>query len=350
MGTIRPFERADLPAVTALMEARLPGWLWGESLLAETLVDHPWADPEIPSLVAVDDDEVIGFMGAQVRRMRIDDRAIRGVCCSHLVVADRATALTGARLVRKMLSGPQDLSWTDSATDTVMRMWGALGAYFDHTRACDWMLVLRPARWVAAALAARARRATFARDLTAFDAVPLQALRPGARRNSHIPEAGVSGSDPGIEGLIEALPSITADARLRVDYDAPHLEGVFSQIRTALGPPTRRVVIRDGSPIGWYAYVPQEGGIARVLHVSTLEREADAVLGDLIDHARTEGVNLLTGRAEPYLGAALKRRGAGLGYSRHRQLVIHTRDSEIRELLASSSSRLTSLDGEWFVT
>lgn len=351
METIRPFERDDLPAVAALIEARLPGWIWGEKLLAKTLVDCPWADPELPSLVAVDaEDEVIGFMGAQVRRMRLDDRSIRGVCCSHLVVADRPVGLAGARLVRKMLSGPQDLSWTDTATDTVLRMWGALGAYLDQTRACDWMLVLRPGRWLAAVLAARARRAPFARDLTPLDAVPLQALRPGNRGHPDGRPAGIRGTEPSTEELIEALPSLTADARLRVEYDAPHLERLFSQIRTALGPPTRRVVSRNGSPIGWYAYVLQPGGIGRVLHVSTLEPEADVVFEDLIDHARTEGANLLTGRAEPYLRAALKRRGAGLAYSRHRQPVVHTRDSQIRELLASSSSRLTPLDGEWFVT
>lgn len=351
MAAIRPFTRADLPAVAALVEARLPGWIWGESLLAETLVDHPWADPELPSLVALDDrDEVVGFMGAQVRRLRLDERSIRGVCCSHLVVtADRRAGVAGTLLLRQMLGGPQDLSWTDTATDDVVRLWRGFGGELDYSRSCDWMLVLRPVRWARRILGARIRRQELGRWLTPVAAFPGQGAGPRLMPRA-FPDRppDVTAEEATAATIVEQIPTLTDKMRLRVDYDQEHLETLFAQLETAVGPVVRRLVHRAGGPIGWYVYAHQPSGVSRVLHISALEAETDAVIGELVDHARANGSTVLTGRAEPYLHRSLRRRFAVLGFAR--QPVFHTRNQEIRGLLATSSSLLTVLDGEWFAT
>jgi hypothetical protein len=351
MAKIRPFARDDLPAVAALVDARLPGWRWGESLLVETLFDHPWADPDLPSFVALDErDEVVGFMGAQVRRMRLDDRMVRGVCCSHLVVvADRRAGLAGTLLVQRMLSGPQDLSWTDTATDGVVRMWRGFGGHLDYSRSCDWMLVLKPLRWAGATLRARARRQGLGRWLIPVGAVPIQAAGPRLLpRAFPAPPTDVSAETATVDAIIAHLPALTREVRLRVDYDRAHLDQQFAQVEAAAGPLVRRLVHRGGSPIGWYAYARLPSGVSRVLHLSALESETDAVVGELIEHARADGTTVLAGRAEPYLHRPLRHRFAVLGYAR--QPVFHTRNPEIRSLLTTSSSLLTVLDGEWFAT
>lgn len=351
MEDVRPFERKDLAAVTALIGARLPGWRWGESMLVDTLFEHPWADPDLPSLVALDErEQVIGFFGAQVRRMRLDGRPLRGVCCSHLVVAaDRPVGLAGTLLVRKMLSGAQDLSWTDSATDDVVRMWNVFGGYLDYTRACDWMLVLRPGRWLGELGASFARRRGLKRALVPVDALPFQAAgRRLARAAFPTPSPGVRGEQSTVAELVDEMPSMTKRVRLYVDYDRPQLERLFAQIGAAIGPVAHRVVRRSGSSIGWYAYVAQPGGVIRVLHILAPEADLDAVVGELVGHAREAGGVVLTGRAEPHLRKPLMSHSAVLGYSR--QPLIHTRYPEVRDVLATSSSRLTSLDGEWFTT
>lgn len=333
------------------MDARLPGWRWGESLLAETLFDHPWADPDLPSFVALDErDEVVGFMGAQVRRMRLDERMLRGVCCSHLVVAaDRRAGLAGTLLLQRMLSGPQDLSWTDTATDTVVRIWRGFGGHLDYSRSCDWMLVLKPFRWAGAILRASARRQALGRWLTPVGAFPIQAAGPRLMpRAFPAPPPEVSDEEATVAAIVAHLPALTRKVRLRVDYDRAHLDHLFAQVEAAAGPLVRRLVHRRGSPIGWYAYVRQPSGVSRVLHLSALESETDAVVGELVEHARADGTTVLTGRAEPYLHWPLRRRFAVLGSAR--QPVIHTRNPEIRSLLATSSSLLTVLDGEWFAT
>ena len=52
--------------------AEVPAWL------KRTLFEHPWFDPEIPSLVYIDDSgEIMGFIGSHVRRMRFDGEPVR---------------------------------------------------------------------------------------------------------------------------------------------------------------------------------------------------------------------------------------------------------------------------------
>lgn len=348
MASIRPFERADLPAVAALMEARLPGWRQDESFLAKTFVDHPWADPELPSLVAIEEPgEVLGFVGVQVRRLRIDERPARAVCLSNLVVAaDRRVGVAGTLLLRRAISGPQDLSWSDFTTETVVRWWRMLGGHVDYPRSHDWMLVLHPVRWVGAMLSAGARGQARGSGLAPVRALPAQAAgrRLVPRAFPPLP-TGVDG-EPATAALIaEHLPTIARDIRLRVDYDEAQLDHLFAHIEASADPLVRRLVRRGGDPIGWYAYLRRPHGVCRVLHLSAPAAETDAVVGELIEHTRAQGAAVLSGRAEPHLHEPLRRRLAVLGFAG--QAVTHSRDPEIHALLTTSSSLLTYLDGEW---
>jgi hypothetical protein len=318
--------------------------------LANTLIDSPWADPELPSLVAVDaEEEIVGFIGAQVRRLRLDDRELRGVCCGHLTVAsDRGAGHVGALLLRRVLSGAQDLTWTDSPTEGVVRMWRAFGGHSDHPRSCDWMLVLRPLRWSAGVLAQMARRGAM-REAMPVAAVPVQASGGRLVPRAFPPcPSGVRSEEAAAGAVVDQLPALTRGLRLRVDYDQPYLDRLLAQVDAAMGGLVRRIVRRDGDPIGWYCYLCRPGGASRLLHVCAPEPELDAVVSELTEHARTRGSAALTGRLEPHLEAPLRRRLAALGFAR--QPLIHAPDPEVHALLATSSSLLTHLDGEWYVT
>lgn len=349
MTEIRPLERTDLKAAIALLKARLHWWTHDESFLAQTLIDCPWADPELPSLVATGDQgELLGFIGAQVRRLRFDDRELRGVCCAHLTVAaDRSAGAAGALLLRRLLSGRQDLTWTDSPTAGVVRMWRAFGGYTDHPRSCDWMLVLRAFRRVRGLLAVRARASV--REALPVAAAPLRALA-GRVTPRAVPELppGVSGEDATAATIVSCLPALTDGLRFRVDYDQPYLDQLFNQVESEMGTLVRRIVRRDASPIGWYAYLSRPRGASRVLHLCASRADVEAVVGELTDHARSNGSAALAGRLEPHLEGPLRRRPAVIGFAR--RPVIHVRDPELHAALATSSSLLTRLDSEWYVT
>ena len=349
MTEIRALESADVPAVAALVAARLPGWTYGRELLFESLLEHPWADPELPSLVAVDESgEVLGFMGAYVRRLRFDDRTLRGVCCSHLVVADDPrVGLAGTLLLRRMLLGPQDISWTDSATDTVVRDVGgfrrvprlpALGGLDAGAAAAS--LAAEHDRDQGPRRAPRTRRGA-----GRGAAVPGGGSAPAPRR---VPRPRGRGRREGCRAaeIAAVLPEVSRELQLRVDHDDAYLEDLFGQVRRALGSlvtphrlpgraPDRLVCVRPAP--GWrQPRASRFGGRA----------DADDVLGELVEHAQAGASAVLTGRAEPHLRSALEHRLAALGFAR--QPVLHVRDVEIRALLATDRALLSHLDGEWF--
>ena len=176
MASIRPLEREDLPAVAELITAHI-GWRRDRAALERSLIDHPWSASEPTTLVAVDDTgRVIGSIGAQERPLLFEGSSLRGVCVSHLVVdpSQRAGA-AGALLVRTLLGGDQDLTFTDSGTEEVVRIWAAFGADVDHARTGGWMVITSPARWLARVGRNRLRRSKNQRRFLPTAALPLHA-------------------------------------------------------------------------------------------------------------------------------------------------------------------------------
>ena len=356
MAEIRPLERADLPAVLELLRSQIRGWALDERLFAGLVLDDPWGDEDLPSLVAVGPaNEIVGFTGVQVRRMRLDERPIRGVHSGHGVVKpDRRGGAVGALLIGRALSGPQDLTWSDGAIDPVVGVFRTFGGQLDHARACDWLLVLRPVRWLRAVVAAGVRRRP-SRHLVPVGALPFQALGPRiVPRAFPARLAEVTGVDATSSQIVESLPTINKRLRLWVDHDEEHLEHLFGLVRYATDLPFFRGVffcrlVRVGDrPVGWYAYVARPGGASRVLHLGATERHVELVLSDLVDHAREQGSIALAGRAEPHLQWALHFRLPALGYAR--QPTILAKDPELAALAVTSASLVSRLDGDLFST
>jgi hypothetical protein len=354
VAAIRPLQRADLPAVADLLRTYLPGWKEAsdlEGFLAGTLLDDPWADEELPSLVATaDGGGVVGFIGVQVRRLRFGDRELRGVCaCNCVVSADQRGSAAGAFLLRRVMNGPQDLSWSDQASYEITRMWRAFGGEVDYARICDWMLVLRPARWLAGAARGFAGRRGIGREEIPVGALPFQAAGRRLLPRAHAAaDPGVTGEDAGASEIAAAVPEITRGVSAHVAYDAAFLAHLFKQVEALRGPVVRRLVHRDGRPIGWYACVQDAPGITRVLNLSALGADADAVLAELIADSRARGTVVLSGRMEPHLLDPLRSRMAVLGFAR--QPTIHGRGPDMHGLLAHRPPLITQLDSEWFVT
>jgi GNAT superfamily N-acetyltransferase len=345
MTTIRPMDRDDLPLVAAL----LPDWASNQRGLGAAVLDYPWADEELPSLVAVDDDDgVIGFIGSQVRRMQFDGREIRGVCCTQLAVApEHRGGPAGARLLRQLVSGPQEVTWSDGATDPVRRVWQALGGHLDYPRAADFFLLLRPARWLAGVGRALAKREPVGREQIPVGGFPFAALGQRLNRREPVDRTGITGADAVVAAIVESQPEIWPKLRVGVEWDEPQLKHVFAEVDGAVGPLVSRVVRRNGRPIAWYAYLLRPGGISKILHFAAAERDAEQAFADLVDHARSAGSAGLAGRAEPHLEETLRHRLAVLGLAR--QPILHAKDPELAAALATGSALLTRLAGEVFV-
>jgi predicted N-acetyltransferase YhbS len=345
LATIRPLAREDLPAVAALLRAHLAVLPTRdvEPFLAATLFDDPWADRELPSLVAEDGGALAGFIARQPRRLELDGEPLQAVCCSYLTVApEYRTGALAARLARAALDGPQRLTYSDAAGDLVVRLWRVLGGDVDNARSSDWVIALRPWRWLAELAQATARRTEFGTT-----ALPLHILWRRTRRGLLAPEPGVRGERADVAALAAAQAPLTRRLRLRPVADAAQLGHVLATARATGRRVECRIVYRDDRPIGLWACLARPGQPAQVLAFLAHERDGRSVLAQLAREAMGWQATSLVGRLEPHLRDTVRPFTPALTLTR--MPVMHARDDAVRAALSSSASFLPRLATEWWI-
>jgi hypothetical protein len=354
VSQIRPVQHADLPQVAELYERTMrSGRPTPDAGLAcyfgRTLLDQPWADPDIPSLVFdAGYGRIVGFQGSHVRRVLIDGRQIRMACAGQLFTDPRTRQLVvGARLLRSYLSGPQDLTITDGATPAVHEMWVRLGGYALHPGSIVWTRLFRPFRAVAdlwLELKAKARLRTLATPIWAvLDASTTRITRPSAR------PARVHADALTARAFLHHQRDVLGDARLRVDYDEPFVEWLFremSAVRTR-GALVRQLLRRDDRVLGWYIAYFKPRGLSHVVDVKATRGHLETVLDCLFADAWQSGVGALEGRLEHRLYEPLSRRSCLLRYGE--RALYHSRDPEVLAAISLGRSALSRLDGEWWM-
>jgi GNAT superfamily N-acetyltransferase len=351
----RPLAREDLPAAAALVardllaEAPADGAL--EDFLARSLLDSPWADPEIPSLVAVDaDGRLLGLVGAEVRRSRLGGREVRLAWAEHLVVdPDARGHAVGVGLLRRLLGGPQDATISDNASDVVERVWVRLGGTKLDLKAIHWVKVFQP--WAVGAHLAephvRRPRARAALDRVA----PLLDRATAAASNGylHAPPPRTVAEPLTPHALLEHHAQVVDPAGLHAEYDEAALDWLWRELDRV--PRRGRLVANlvrapDERALGWYLYLLRPGWRSEVLQVAARPRHLPAVLDHLFWHAADEGSAALRGRLEPGLLDAVVSRHCVLW---HRGgALVHTRDAELALAVQTEGSLLTRLEGDWF--
>jgi hypothetical protein len=356
MSVIRPLEREDLREAAALFELVMrSGQRRSEpalvGLLERTLLDQPWFDPELPSLVATDSEgRIAGLLAAEVRRMRLNARPLRIIWSQHLAVdpEHRHEAL-GALMLARMLRGPQDATVTDTATDLVRQMWVRLGGNVLHLKGIHWVRVFRPwhvaARLAAPRLSRPRARATLRPIAGALDVVT---HRAAARLLDPAP-IDVRAEPLTPHTLAEAIPTICKRLALYPDYDEASLDWLFGElVRVPRRGELVAHLVRDkgGRALGWYIYYLRPGWRSEVLQVGAGERQVGDVLDHLLWHAHTHGSAALRGRLEPGLVEPVVRRHCLLW---HRGgTLIHSRDPELLRAVHSEAALMTRLEGEWW--
>jgi len=355
---IRPLELDDVEQVASLYEhvARSgsrkppPGLA---DYFVRMFLEPPNADPEIPSLVYEDaHGKVVGFIGSSVRPMMFDGTSIRvGVSGQLVTEPEVRKQAVGAFLMRDYnMLGKQDLTITDTASETVRRIWEGIGGETSQLASMGWVRIFRPLSFVsdyfvyrdrARALASGARRVFVPVDglITRMRPASVSRVAAEVRLEPMTPEL-----------LAEALSSLGDNIRLRPDYDddfAGWLLGEVAAVRTR-GELVARIVRRDGVVCGSYAYYAPRRGIAQVLHIAGRERDLGDVLDVLFQDAWERGASGVQGRVEAQLRHPLSERRSLFHASGYLAL-IHARDPEILHAIQAGNSLMTRLDGEWWM-
>jgi hypothetical protein len=348
-GGIRPFRREDLPAVVALRRAmyrhsahRSPEEL--AAYLTRVFLDPCRRDVDLPSLVHLDPaGDPDGFVGLIPRSFRFRQRALRVAVPTQLMVRPGSPVGTAQRLLRTLLDGPQDLTFSDAANESARRLWLQVGGSVAAVPSLSWTLPLRRARFaltrfhgspwgrLAGVLARPACALLDLRDPPGLAAGRVESLDPVR----HLPI---------LRSILDAWP-------LHPDYDPALLAWQSQELarRQLHGPLTARLV-RDtgGTGIGWYVYFLNRGGVAEVVQLGARPGEVARVLNRLVHEAWRHGVVALSGRLEQGLMAPLGVRGLSLERSGPWCLVA-ARDPAIRAAVLGGEAFLSRLEGEWWL-
>jgi hypothetical protein len=347
MTSIRPFTERDLPQVTSLYEREIrsghnppPRGLAG--YFRRTFLEHPWVDPDLPSLVfEAEDGRIAGFLGSHVRRFRFDGRPITLACSGHLVTEPSLRHLApGAFLLRRYFDGPQDVTITDGANAAAQRLWERLGGLTLHLSCVDWVRVLRPVAF-GLQYAARRRSDGFARAVAPV--LPRRRRRARAQEPLRLEELTP-------RALVEGIRELASSFRLHPDYDEGFAEWLFRELDAVS---TRGRMLRslarteDGRVLGWWVAYASRGAVGEVMQVAAADGAEQTVLEHLCREAGEVGAAALRGRIEPRMLPALWARNRLLRYTGG--ALVQSRSDELLQVLRSRRTLLTRLDGEWWM-
>ncbi|MYZ49551.1 hypothetical protein [Propylenella binzhouense] len=353
MSEVRSLVPGDIPAVARLFQktfrdgsAPSPAL---EDHLAEIFLQHPWQDPELVSKVAAGADGVTGFIGVLPARMRFAGRTVRAAVAGSLMVeAPDADPTAGARLVRSFVSGPQELSITETANDLSRGLWDRLRGVTIPAGAFDWLKPLKPAGFLTALAAEVVPAFGPLRHLARPVDAPLAAwFGRGARRPAPSRRGARAVAPAGPAEFAEAVLSLARSYALAPDWDQGSLSWFLGQSehKDRFGPTVRRIVVEPrGAEIGAFVYHGRPRGIARVLNLFASPGDEMRVVSALIEEARAAGHAGLRGRGDPRLLDALARHNAILFH--RASLIVHSKDRALIDAIAAGDALVTGLAGE----
>lgn len=354
---VRPLEPQDIPAVGRLfVKAFRKRSRTSEPTLAllehlkQVYFDNPWHDPAITSRVFVDGTgEIKGFIGVHVQPMHFEGRPLRVAFAGSLTVdePDRHP-LAGARLIRSFLSGPQDISITETANTKALRMWQKLGIPLDTQYSLNWIRLLRPATATVSVLKHRrdAARFLFPPAHLADKAVarlmsdPFRPhLEPGPRRLMFL--------DTDRSTFERAALELSHLYPLRPDWDETSLAWFSSHgaVKRNFGEPCYRLATgRDGTPVAAYVYFRRADDFAWLLQSFVRPQQAGDLIDDMLMDAHRFGCSAVRGAAQPWLhGALICRRTLFLSRTFY---LVHAKDKTLMAPFRDGMALASGLAGE----
>ncbi|WDZ80797.1 hypothetical protein PWG15_23845 (plasmid) [Ensifer adhaerens] len=360
MSEVRSLERADIPAIAGMFQRvfrndqRTPPPTLAP-YMQHLYLDAPGCDPEIRPLVHVNDRGVIsGFVGVNVLPMVLNGRRLRAAICGSLMVEDHENdPLAGARILKAFLAGPQDLSFSETASDVSAQMWTRLRGVVLPQYSLDWVRVIRPASFSLSVASSRIKLARLAAPFAqAADSVYRKWMAPGEQRWSAVSatgtnQTGLTTQETDRNGFAAVVDRFIAQFPLRPEWAEGQLDYILgdAEQKPEQGELVYALVTaRTGALVGTFAYYAKAGGIGRVLQLLALPGQAGPVIDCLIDHASRRGLPGLRGRTQPALMEAML--GRRIAFLHVASAVLHSRDPAIVQACRDGQGFFNGIAGE----
>jgi hypothetical protein len=353
LGEIRNFAHADAGAVAGLFQktfrraGAVPHSL--EAYLIGAYLEHPWFESEIASRVHVDaQGRVNGFIGVFPGRFEHRGKAYRGAVAGTLMAEDPARdPLAGARLLRSVVKGPQDITISETTNPVSKRLWEPLGGTIVPLLSMDWFRPLKPAGAVVAALAEKYPSAAWLGPMgTAADWLTQKWAKsafgispPGARV--------VTSTDVTAHEFAAAVVALSHHVELRPSWTTADVEWLVSHAsrKERYGAPRQTIVrSRKGAILGCYLLHVKPRGVGRVLQLLAAPGAAGEVIDALFRESDEAGAVGVRGRAMPQLMDAMLVRNCL--FLHRASTVYHTNDRELAGAIEEGRALITGLAAE----
>lgn len=355
---IRPLTLEDIPQIPRLLATELGPHVEPsphlcaviENLMPRLFLDTPHADPEMPGLVSVaDDEQLTGMIGRITRRMEFRGEPIRAaVACELFVDPAHRSQMLGVKLLKKVMAGPQDLLFSDIANETSRKIWTGLGGSVASWYGLTWVKVLQPAQFALSMLRDRrfGKLMSLGRPLATLADRVLRRHCGGLTQLGPEPNADSEPLTP--EVFLKLFPQFSAADELRPVYDRETVDWIWSRLdfMYSAGPSEQRLVRSPGGePLGWYVFQMTDTRVVRVAQIVALPNTIGPVLDHLLHEAALRGAIAISGRVIPrFLQAFTDRRCVIRPRSSH--TLIHARDPELLETFATGRAFLSLFESE----
>jgi hypothetical protein len=354
MGEIRPFgeEHAEQAAKLYFTAMRGNANTPGKDLakyFCEILLSNPWASPEIPSLVYLEEGRIVGMLGVVPRPMVFRGKAILAATTTQFMVRRGYRGPAAIQLLRRVFQGPQDLTWTDGAAEEVNGLWTALGGYTASLYGFNWIRILRPFGTGRSVLSRAGRAGRIAKQIAGVVTSPadfvLSRMAVSALGKPSSPYLSKLVSS---DELLACIDEIGWRESLRPAYSQPSFSWLIQQAAMVKSQDLRMVVVTDrqGVRCGWFVYYAERGEAGYVLQIGAKRRDQFAdILRALFADAWHQGTVCVKGASIPGCLSVLTGQHCIFRHPTSATL-IQSRNAELLNAVRLGEAAMTRLDGE----
>lgn len=355
MDQVDRFVKEDIPAV-----ARIHLKTFGDadrepseglkSYYETVFFNNPWYDEEQPSLVyRSKEGKVEGFMGVITRRMNFKGKSIRIAIAHRLMVAPECSSpLAAMKIIKKFLSGPQDLVLGDGANDLGKKFMEGMGASTSYLYSLNWLCLLRPFSYMRNILS-EYKGLKFLAGLLWPACCLLDSLACKLPHSSlrFMPPGDCTAIEMNSQSLLSCITEFSKRRSLRPEYNADDIKWLWDFLKgnTHRGQ-LQGFEVRDGKDkrIGAYLYYLKSKKLVEVMLLLARDDSTDTVFKHLMNHAMQIGAISVQGRMEPIFLPSFGDHKCLI--KRGDWAIVHARDPEILNVINRGDAMLSALEGE----
>jgi Acetyltransferase (GNAT) domain len=311
---------------------------------------NPWVTPDIPSLVYIDDGKLAGFLGVIPRPMQFRGRSIRAAVVAQFMVETRPYRGPAAiELMRHLLRGPQEITFTDGAGEDASLVWVAGGSRVARLYSFNWIRLLRPFeagrgmfdRMGGASGLLKSVSGLLASPIDALlSRVPVAMLRKPASKYASKP---VSAAE-----LFESIQEFGGREPLKPAYTLSDFTWLMSEASKSVDGFLRMMTVHspDGNRVGSFVYHARPHSAAYVLQIGWRRRDHfPEILTALFEDAWNQGMYAVKGQAIPRFLTQLSEQYC-LFSQLNSSVVGHAQDQDLMNSFLLGETGMTRLDGE----